>query len=120
MPDAYHISPEEQSDINSLGGSDALLEERDHYKALAERLGTVLAEIRGSLDQVAVYEGMDGSPVALLVAELVRDHEELEARIDAALMRIASGPSYALGNEVAAILRGGPRVPDDPREITGG
>src|SRR4051812_3218717 len=48
-----------------------------------------LAQIRGSMNTVAVYEGLvDASSVVMMVSELVRDHEELEARIDAALLFI--------------------------------
>lgn len=96
-----------------------IISERDHYQQVAERLGSEMAEIKASLDQVAVYEGMDGSPTALLVTELVRDHEELEARIDAALSFISGAPSFLPSErtredlaEIARLLKGGQRVPD--------
>lgn len=85
----------------------------------AKRFGRELAEIRGTLDQVPVYEGLvDASPLALLISELVRDHGELEARIDAVIGLLAQPPagSYraveTLSAEVARLLQGGKRVPD--------
>lgn len=81
-----------------------------------------IAEIRGSLDRVAVYEGLVGvSPVAMLVADLVRDHEELEARIDSALSLLSSVEAVrehsAIEVEVARLLKGGSRVPDTPEGL---
>lgn len=92
-----------------------------------ERLGKDLAQIRAALNEVAVYEGLvDVSPTAMLVSELVRDHEELEARINAVLLLIAAlkGDSYP-GisdlrdgiNEIARLLQGGSRVPDSPGSL---
>lgn len=93
----------------------------------ADRLGRELAEIKGSLSQVAVYEGMDGSPTALLVSELARDHEELEARIDSVLHYLSIQQAASLrgerldgalmGAEIARLLRGGNRVPDSPQGL---
>lgn len=95
------------------------VEECDRYKQVAEHLGSEMAEIKASLMEVAVYEGMGGSPTALLVTELVRDHEELEARIDAALSFISGAPSFLPSErtrkdlaEIARLLKGGQRVPD--------
>lgn len=96
-----------------------LIAESDHYRHVAESLGSEMAEIKASLMEVAVYEGMGGSPTALLVTELVRDHEELEARIDAALSFISGAPSFLPSErtredlaEIARLLKGGQRVPD--------
>jgi len=80
-----------------------------------------ISQIRAALSEVAVYEGLVGvSPVAMMVADLVRDHEELEARIDAILMLLigakeaAEGEPTPLIDEVARLLRGGERI--DPIE----
>lgn len=96
------------------------------------RLALEMAEIRGSLAQVAVYEGIvDSGPVAMLVSEVVRDHEELEARIDAAMshMRYLTSTALAEGQrpvtalevieEVSRLLAGGTRVPNTIEELTG-
>lgn len=68
-----------------------------------------LAQIRGAMATVSVYEGLiDVSPVVMMVTELARDHGELEARIDAAIFLI--GPDRTGEPEqVVQILRGGPR-----------
>jgi hypothetical protein len=56
---------------------------------------------------------------------LVRDHEELEARIDAAAMYLRSTFSIppptreAIVTEVARLLKGGARIPNDISEIEG-
>ena len=78
-----------------------------------------LNQIKIALEEVAVYEGMVGiSPVAYLVSELVRDHEELEARIDAVVSLLQGAKEAAedepspLVDEVARLLQGGERVPD--------
>jgi hypothetical protein len=94
--------------------------------AQRDRQAAELAQIKVALDEVAVYKGMVGvSPVALLVSELVRDHEELEARIDAAiaLLKDAKAASNVtdepspLIDEVARLLAGGERFPDDPSQL---
>ena len=78
-----------------------------------------IAQIKIALEQVAVYEGLvEVSPVALLVSELVRDHEELEARIDAAFLVLREALTGETGErgwaaEVSRLLSGGTRVPDD-------
>lgn len=76
-----------------------------------------LAQIKSALSEVAVYEGMVGvSPVAMLVSELVRDHEELEARIDSVVMLLKGAKEAAqdeptpLVDEVARLLQGGERI----------
>lgn len=111
-----------------------------HFHEDRDRLALELAQIRGCLAQVAVYEGLvDSSPLAMMVSELVRDHEELEARIDAA-MHVISGIGRqeadlsASGNEVSSaglllinreglievgrLLQGGKRVPDDLSDLS--
>ena len=87
----------------------------------ANRLGKELVEIKGSLNEVAVYEGLvDSSPTAMLVAELVRDHAELEARVDAVLHYLNTddfdGEAVA---EVRRLLKGGKRIPDTPADLEG-
>lgn len=101
--------------------NDALRSEQDR----AQRYAKEITEIKVALNQVAVYEGLvDVSPTARLVSELVRDHEELEARIDAALHYISTLNSTPLNHgetpkvafevlvEVADLLRGAQRIPD--------
>jgi hypothetical protein len=95
--------------------------------ASREQLARELNQIRIALGRVAAFEGMDASPVALMVDELVRDHEELEARIDSALMLIKHyRPDAAhlsnLGgvfDELARLLKGGSRVPNTPEDLEG-
>jgi C4-dicarboxylate-specific signal transduction histidine kinase len=93
----------------------AVLDEVAHQR---DRQAAELAQIKVALDEVAVYQGMiDVSPVALLVSELVRDHEELEARIDAVIMLLKGAKEEAnvtdepspLIDEVARLLQGGER-----------
>lgn len=103
-----------------------------------------LNQIRIALEQVAVYEGIvDVSPTALLVSELVRDHEELEKRIDSVLSlialqdaydnpemsRAAREPDYMdhpmsmdaknIRAEIARLLKGGERIPDTIEGLDG-
>lgn len=86
-----------------------------------DRLAKVIAEVRGSLSEVAVYDGiLEGSPTAWAVAELVRDHAELEARIEATLSEIAhyeGKGEWELLERPYMLLRGGPRVPDSPEGL---
>lgn len=89
------------------------------------RLQGVLSRVKATLSEVAVYEGMpigSDESVLLYLAELVRDHEELERRIDLAMMTLAdeSVPLTQIPNQVANILKGGERTPDDLSEIVGG
>jgi len=81
-----------------------------------------IAQIKAALNEVAVYEGLvEVSPTAYLVSELVRDHEELEARIDAVVSLLQGAKEAAnatdeptpLIDEVARLLQGGARFPDD-------
>jgi len=98
------------------------------------RLAEELTQIRVALGRVAAFEGLDTSPTAMMVDELVRDHEELEARIDAAMMivrELADGARIALGKpqpyddetwvgeirEIGRLLQGGTRVPDTPETL---
>jgi hypothetical protein len=98
--------------------------------ASREKLASELNQIRIALGRVAAFEGMDASPTAMMVDELVRDHEELEARIDAALMlvkQVKDGivyPDTQLGwesclDELARFLKGGTRVPNTPEDLEG-
>lgn len=95
-------------------------------QAQRDRQAAELAQIKTALNEVAVYQGMVGvSPVALLVSELVRDHEELEARIDAAIALLRDAKDAAnvtdepspLVDEMARLLSGGERFPDDPSQL---
>jgi chaperonin cofactor prefoldin len=78
-----------------------------------DRLASEIVQIRGVLNEVATYEGLvDASPTATLVAELVKDHEELETRIEAVLMLLSDEPLEPIMVETVRLLRGGTRVPD--------
>ena len=90
-----------------------------------ERLTNEIENIRIALGRVAVYDGIiENSPTALLVDDLVRDHEDLEARIDAVMSLLRyeqeSRNATTTDEEVARLLQGGTRVPDDIEEITNG
>jgi hypothetical protein len=100
----------------------------------ATQYASQLAQIRALLGSVSVFEGLlEASPTVLMVAELVRDHEELEARIDAIAMVVAAvreehesdhrhGHVDAvfqlphLLNEISRLIQGGDRVPSTPEE----
>lgn len=100
-------------------GEEALREELDEAQAKVVELQAILTQIRAGLSEVAVYEGLPigNESLVLYLSELVRDHSELEARIDAALMRCALPdrlkPELDLV-EVARLLKGGTRIPDSP------
>jgi choline dehydrogenase-like flavoprotein len=89
-----------------------------------DRMAAELTQIKAAMNEVAVYEGIvDVSPVAMLVSELVRDHEELEARIDAVVLLLKATKEHGnvtmeMVDEVTRLLRGGKRVPDTPEELT--
>lgn len=90
---------------------EAALTERDKYVLQ-------IMQIRASMREVAVYEDLvEVSPTAMLVSELVRDHEELEARIDAAVMLCRDRTEDPLAVEVARLLQGGGRTPDTPEGL---
>lgn len=98
-----------------------------HTSRQRDRMATELAQIKIALNEVAVYEGIvEVSPVALLVSELVRDHEELESRIDSVISLLKGAKEAAnvtdeptpLIDEVARLLSGGERVPDDPSSLS--
>ena len=98
-------------------------ESRDECRALRHRLeeaqGT-LTVIQASLGEVAVYKGMTigHESVVLYVNELVRDHEELERRIDATMLECAAAmdgdsiPVSLFAQQVGRILQGGAKTPD--------
>jgi hypothetical protein len=90
----------------------------------ADHLAEEITNIRIALGKVAVYkEILEYSPTVLAVDDLVRDHEELEARIDAALHHIRSERESrnetVTDIEVARLLKGGTRVPDTIEGIEG-
>lgn len=96
-------------------------------QAREHRNAEELAQIRVALGRVAVYEGMDSSPLPRMVDELVRDHEELESRIDAALLslrQLVDNPPSPTDRamrerieEVSRLLKGGTRIPDTPADL---
>lgn len=76
---------------------------------------TFVAQVTASLGEVAVYEGMAIGPASVLLYlnELVRDHEELERRIDLAIIKIRSEPPYeTVAHEIGQILQGSVATPD--------
>jgi uncharacterized membrane-anchored protein YjiN (DUF445 family) len=89
---------------------------RDDVQAVIQRHDALLAEItqvRVALGRAVTLQGLtETSPVATLVDLMVRDHDELESRIEAALVLLASHRDSIMPDDVARILRGAPRVPD--------
>lgn len=95
--------------------------ERQHA-ALAETrrqlaaANATLVQIKVALGQVSTYQGLDVSPVAMLTAALVADHEELEQRIENVLampMTVVTGYGpMVIQDEVTRLLRGGSPIPD--------
>lgn len=83
--------------------------------------------IKVALGRVALYEDLvEVSPTVRLVEELVRDHEDLESRIDAVLHYISSFQrvtypvqAKTVMEEVTRLLRGGSIVPDSPAGLDG-
>lgn len=108
--DALEAAAARDAHINDL--QDNLL---DLHRRLDER-EAMITSIRASLSEVAVYEGMDlaGDSLLLYVNELVRDHEELERRIDHAMLelRAASAEGSPHASLIARILNGSMKTPD--------
>jgi hypothetical protein len=90
---------------------------------MLEEAQAKLVRIKVALGRVDVYKDLvDHSPTEMMVDDLVRDHEELEARIDAVLHYVSShedGFDTEQYNEVARLLKGGKRVPDSPEDLEG-
>lgn len=118
---AYH----DEKAKNILAG-EIITAEREMRQAVEQQrdeLAAQITQIRVALGHVAVYEGMVGlQPLPLMVDGLARDHEELEARIDAVMHLLVAERARAsrmerlgvqeLAQEVARLLAGGARVPD--------
>lgn len=87
-----------------------------HQRERVAALQSTLTLIQASLAEVAVYEGLPIGPdsVVLYVNELVRDHEELERRIDHAMLelRAAAASGVLLAEHVGKILQGGTPTPN--------
>ena len=70
------MPPSEDDPLSALreirDGINDIDAERRHYQALAERLGSELAEIKGCLSEVAVYEGSLASAVSTLRRSYLR------------------------------------------------
>jgi hypothetical protein len=103
---------------------DRLSEEREGRLVAEERLREAEAFITAvvaSLDRVVTYEGLGiGRGSALLyLNDLVRDHEELERRIEVAIMECHSGATSGKVERIEKILRGGSPVPDTPDGLLG-
>jgi hypothetical protein len=108
--------------------------ERDMAKAdllaiAAERDGLIdtLRDVQIILSKVPEYDGMGAIPVVEGVRQLVADHSELEARIEAVLTHETYAgrdvpnweAHYVPSDEVHRLLRGGQRVPDTIEGIEG-
>lgn len=92
------------------------------HRTAHEKLARRLHAINVALETVAAYEGMDPAQATVVyVQELVRDHEELEARIDAAVgllhMMIEQGGTEEGLKQVVGYLAGAPRTPDTPEGL---
>jgi hypothetical protein len=96
----------------SLDREAVLASQRD---AMADQLN----QIRIALEQVAVYQGMGmAAALPLHVSELVRDHEEMERRIEGALVLISTADiEDRLKQGLMALLQTGESwVPDFPED----
>jgi hypothetical protein len=96
---------------------------RQAHAATTERLEHaqgVLVAVRATLAEVAVYEGMPIGEESMLLylGEVVRDHEELERRIDLAVLECAAGREKGwmeirpFAEQIARILQGGVATPN--------
>lgn len=103
--------------------------EIDDLTKVVKPMRDELAQIRSVLTQLPVYEGLVGpTPLPMMVSELARDQEELEARIESVLDVILTRRSDGLAtdtteyetlNKIAGLLQGQiPRVPDTAEELT--
>ena len=103
-----------------------------NVRAEREEIALALRKVSEYADQPISTEPGCGS-LGEYVRQLVRDHEELEARIEAVLTmtpvevhNLGRGhegdppEAYLDRDEVHRLLRGGTRVPDTIKEITGG
>ena len=93
----------------------------------AERLAIEMNQVRSALGRVDVYRGMSGpTPIPLMVDELVRDHEEIEGRMDAILhLLVSTRDQKGVSQEVQDLIfeigeiAAGRRDFVDARELTG-
>lgn len=120
------ISERLDRQISATAFAESLCEQYSEAQERAEiqrdELAQEIAAIRAVMTTVSVYEDLpDIGPLPVMVSELARDHEELEARIDAALHYLQSllglppdSPASRISTirEVSRLLRGGARVPD--------
>lgn len=102
------------------GVQEQLAKERELSRMYASQLG----QIRALLNTVSTYEGIvDASSTVLMIADLVRDHEELETRIEAVLSMLPHLPDHAIDDitsgDIVRILRGGSIFPDTPEQLEG-
>jgi hypothetical protein len=107
----------EKADLKE--GVTALREELRLTRERVEHAQGVLAAVRGSLSEVAVYEGLPIGEESMLLYlnELVRDHEELERRIDKAMMECAAAKDgwmeiRLFAEQIVRILQGGVVTPN--------
>lgn len=100
-------------------------EAQSQILALEERLAqsqAQLTQIRALMGKVAVYEGMsDTWPLVMMVSDLVKDHDALEGRIDAAVFECRGHMDDEfedLATEVLQILSGRKSTPDTPEGLS--
>jgi len=119
--DHQRLVDEQQSNRllrDTVASQKALIEtlSRGDVQDLVRRHDALLEEVtqvRVALGRAVTLQGLtETSPVALLVDAIVRDHDELESRIEAVLMLLADRPNAVSPRDIERILRGGPRVPD--------
>ena len=92
-----------------------LVAEVSRLEAQRDALIGSLDDITAHLRKVSVYADLPSIPVVEGVRQLVKDHEELESRIEAVLTIPEypdSDSSWLKRAEVHALLRGGKRIPD--------
>lgn len=115
-------NPGLQQTVLDLQATNAVLEAE-----LAER-GAELMQIRALMHQVTVYEGLvDASNLVMMVADLVRDHDALETRIENVLHYCADEQAGSPENDdvvamclsIIDLARGGSPVPDDLSGLDG-
>lgn len=107
----------------------ALTQIKDQQAELIDGLEAERTQIRASLMSLPVYEDLVGpAPLTVMVAQVARDHEELEARIESVLDVILTrvnldglpkdSEEFDTLNRIAGLLQGQiPRVPDTPEEL---
>lgn len=106
---------------------DELVAEVQRLEVERDALVATLQGVQEELAKVSVFQGIGALPPVESVQQLVADHSELEARIEAVLVLpghsghpAATPEEYVVErSEVHRLLRGGKRVPDTVEEAFG-